>query len=56
MNIPKRKSVKTTFEPGNFHLANTYPLIDPIIAEMIEDWRTKKSVRSIDSPKLNAEK
>ena len=41
--------VKMKFEPLNFHLAKTYPLIDPITAEIIDAWTTNKSVRIIDS-------
>jgi hypothetical protein len=49
INIPKRNVVKIKLEPLNFHLAKTKPLIAPITAEMIEDWVTKKRVRSIGS-------
>src|SRR5664280_959659 len=35
MNIPNRIRVKITSEPRNFHFDSTYPLIDPMIDEMI---------------------
>ena len=41
--------VNTKFEPLNFHLAKTYPLIEPITAEIIDAWTTNKRVRTIDS-------
>jgi hypothetical protein len=47
INIPNRKVVKMKVDPLNFHFANTKPLIDPIIAEMIEDWITKNAVLPI---------
>ena len=36
-------------DPLNFHLANTKPLIEPIIAEITEDWITKIKVLVIES-------
>ena len=53
MNIPNKKSMKIKFEPRKRHLANTNPLIDPMIAEIIEDWITKNAVRPKDTFKLS---
>ena len=53
INIPNRNSIKIKFEPRKRHLANTNPFIDPIIAEMIDDWNTKKAVRPKETFKLS---
>src|SRR5262245_57761512 len=34
MNIPNRKSVKTTSDPGNFHRDSTKPLSEPRTVEI----------------------
>ena len=44
MNIPNKKSMKIILEPRKRHLANTNPFIEPIIAEIIDDWNTKNAV------------
>ena len=49
INIPNKNKVKIKFEPLNFHFAKTNPFIEPITAEIIDDWITKKRVRPIDS-------
>jgi hypothetical protein len=45
--MPNKKSVNINVEPLKRHLAKTYPFIEPIIAEIIDDWTTKKAVRAI---------
>ena len=36
MNIPNRIRAKTIFAPGKGHLAKTYPLSDPSMAEVAD--------------------
>jgi len=48
MNMPNRKSVKTTSLPLNFHLEKTYPLMDPRTV----DKMVAKTVSTMELTKL----